>query len=236
MLTIALCDDEVILLSQLKSKIEHYLRTSNIELFIDTFTSGEQLLNQPKVFDIIFLDIKIKESNGIKIAEMLRKQGNKAEIVFISGYSKYVYDAFEVNAANYLLKPIEDHKLFSTIDRLLKQSSTPAYDFIIIKKGNSINKILLSNILYCEVISRKIYIHASMGIIDYYERLEEFEKCLNNNFFRCHRSYIVNLQYIAHYDRKSITLSNGENIILSKRKYDEFSKAYLYFLKRDGGM
>lgn len=230
---IAVCDDEPAFAEQMMEKIKKYMP----ECSIQSFLSGEDLLSQGNVFDIYFLDIQMEKQNGIEIAGKLRERDEESVIVFITGAKEYVFQAFDVGALHYLLKPVEDEKLQEVLDRAKKelekrQNRKDRQIFIKTRKKNI--TLNVSDILYFENEMRKIAAHTVRGEVSFYGVMAEMEREVGAGFFRCHRGYLVNLSYVAEYSMENITLSNGEKIYLSKDRYHDFVKQYMRYLRNGG--
>ncbi|SNS92537.1 two component transcriptional regulator, LytTR family [Anaerovirgula multivorans] len=234
MISIAICDDEDYMLNELQQKISTYMDTNELLYSIQLFNSSESLLYKKSHFDIIFLDIQMDRVNGMEAAKQIRKKDEKCFIIFITVLKEMVFEAFEVGASNYLIKPLADDKLSRTLDRIIKQLSDAECQYIIIHKGQAYWQIKISDIYYCEVIKRKIYIHLKNEIMDYYDSIESLEKTLPTNFFRCHRSYLINLNYVKGYENSNAILANGSSIPVSRLRQQDFSQAILKYMKNRG--
>ena len=105
-MTIGICDDEKAICEQ----IEKLIKKEEPNCDTEQFTSGRELLKKKKDFDVIFLDIQMDGINGIEVARTLKDQKEKAILIFITGTKEYVFEAFDVSAFHYLLKPIEEKK------------------------------------------------------------------------------------------------------------------------------
>jgi len=235
MLKIAVCEDIILERLDIIKKIKSALIKLSCSFDVEQFTSGEQLLNYNGYFDVIFLDIKLKNLSGIDTAKELRKTNIKSKIIFVTSFKEYVFEAFDVCAFHYLLKPVSEEKISSILSKILYE--VPSDDlnnlYIIIKKGKDTIKILLDKIYFFEVQNRIISIHTKDSTIEYYNKISNIEASIpKNNFFRCHRSYIVNLKYVKRFCKTEILLDNDEKILLSKNKYSEFSEAFLKYLKK----
>ena len=233
-LNIAVCDDEKVIREQIKELIEEQSEAVNIKLF----TSGEELLACDEVFDIIFLDIQMGGLSGIETARILRKQESETIIIFVTAVKEYVFEAFDVEAFHYLLKPIEDDKFVEVFERAMKgvlARKTKMQERIFIKTRNRNITIDKSRILYVESRTRKVEIHLNNECIETYATMNEMEKQLGEGFYRCHRGYLVNMAYILEYDTSKISLNNGEEIYMAKDKYSDFVKEYMRYLKGGGG-
>jgi len=235
MLTIAVCDDEVLFRMNLVNKLKRVCENKECYIAVDEFCSGEEFLSAKTYYDVVFLDVKMDQLSGIDTAKKIREENKNSKIIFITAYEEYVYEAFEVSAFQYIRKPVLEGKLSETIERILKEMENEklADHYFLLTKGVQTLKICESDILFFEVQNRVVKIHMDKEEIEYYGSLEKVEAQLSSEtFFRCHRSYIVNLKHVKSYNRIEIQMENGEKILLSGRKYEAFSKAFLGFLKR----
>ena len=235
MIRIAIVDDEKVIREQIKKLVEK--KQNDCE--IDTYGTGEDLLKADSVYDIIFLDIQMNGMNGIDTARALRQKADNTVLIFITGVKEYVFDAFDVAAFHYLIKPIEENKFWEVCDRAVlavtKKKQNPSGQIFIKTRSQSIT-LDQSNVLYIESRAKKVEIHTKTNIVEAYAAISELEKQLVGSFYRCHRGYLVNMAFIAGYENDSITLNNEETIILSKDKYSEFVKVYMRYLKNGGGI
>ncbi|BAK97553.1 putative two-component response regulator [Oscillibacter valericigenes Sjm18-20] len=231
MIEIAVCDDEEIVLSELRNKIKSYMEHTNFLCQIFEFSNAERLLKSQELFDIVFLDIQMDGMTGMEAAKKLRQEGSESFFVFVTVLKEYVYDAFTVEASDYLLKPIENERFISTMNRILGYIGDREKNKLLIQKESWCKSIRFADILYCEAINRKIFVHTKQGVINYYFKIEELEKQLGPCFFRCHRSYLVNLKYVCGYENGMAELENGESILVSRLRQQDFKKAVLCFMK-----
>lgn len=224
MITIALCDDSEIMVENLKLFLEEYERESGKEFHIFTFYNGEELLqNFSGKYDIIFLDIKMPGINGVQVAERIREKDRKVIIIFLASLIQYALDGYKVNAANYILKPINKKRLKLEIDRCLQELEQHVDPFIIFHNDNGSYKILLKTVSYIETYNRNLLIHTDKGnIICYWKMKEMEEKIKEYGFSRNHSSYIVNLFYVENIEKMDVKLSTGERLPISKTKKKEF--------------
>ena len=235
MIRIAIVDDEKVIREQIKKLIEK----RQIDCEIDTYGMGEDLLKAGKGYDIVFLDIQMDGMNGIDTARALRQNAENTVLIFITGVKEYVFDAFDVAAFHYLIKPIEELKFYEVYDRAVLEvgkRKQQANGQLFVKTRNRNATFNQSDILYIESRAKKVEIHTKSDIVEAYAAIGELEKQLVGSFYRCHRGYLVNMAFITEYGYDSITLHNGETIILSKDKYSEFVKVYMRYLKNGGGI
>lgn len=235
MIRIAIVDDEKVIREQIKKLIEK----KQTDCEIDTYGTGEDLLKASRGYDIVFLDIQMEGMNGIDTAKALRQKADSTVLIFITGVKEYVFDAFDVAAFHYLIKPIEELKFYEVYDRAVLEvgkRKQQANGQLFVKTRNRNATFNQSDILYIESRAKKVEIHTKTDIVEAYAVIGELEKQLVGSFYRCHRGYLVNMAFITEYGNDSITLNNGETIILSKDKYSEFVKVYMRYLKNGGGI
>ena len=233
MLKIAVCDDEPVFVEQISDKIKKDMP----DCIIQNFFSSEDLLLSGEVFDLYFLDIQMEKMNGIETAKKLREQDEESLIVFITGAKEYVFEAFDVAALHYLVKPVDDKKLMEVLERAKKEIEKKRNRKgrqILIKIRNKNIMLHVADILYFENEMRKIIAHTVKGDLSFYGIMADMEKEAGVGFYRCHRGYLVNLSYVAEYDMESILLTNGEKIYLSKDRYHDFVKQYMRYLRNGG--
>ena len=233
MLKIAICEDDSMQRKSIVYMIEKYLDVIDKRCKTFEFISGEKLLSSIDKFDIYFLDIQMDSLSGIDTAKRIRLIHEKAIIIFTTGFKDYVFDAFDVNAFHYIIKPIDENNfkeiLFSAVKSISKKDK-----FLIAKTINSSTKVFLKDIIYIESDQRKIRVHTTYDIIEYYYKISDIENELSeDNFFRCHKSYIVNLEYVQSFDNTFIILKNFEKVYVSRYKLADFSKAFMYYLKNE---
>ncbi len=227
---IAIADDEKVIRDYICSLIKKQYPEYNLS----AYGTGEELLAAEKSFDIIFLDIHMEGMNGIETAKKLREKSDDTIIIFITALKEYVFEAFDLYAFHYLLKPIDEKKLSEVLKKATEAVKHSKSNRLFIKTKNI--TIDQSDIIYIESRGKKANIHivGKNKPIEIYASMDEFEKQLSESFYRCHRAYIVNMSYISQYDNESITVLNGERVYLTKKKYGEFVKAYMWYLQNEG--
>ena len=235
-LQIAVCDDEIIECCNMAKKIKDILEEMKIPCIIRQFQSGGELLHAPEHFDIVFLDIIMRDLNGLKTAQIFREKFDRI-LIFMSSSREYVFEAYDVEAFQYLLKPVEDGKLKSVLQKAVLKTESRSQEFIIVSRERQKKKLFLDDIYYFEIQGRVVYVHGPEGIFTYYEQIGELEnKLRDKGFFRCHKSYLINLKYIDGYNRQEALLENGEKIVIAKRRYDEFVREVLKVMRKNGGI
>lgn len=181
MIWIAVCDDEVIECSKIAGKIRDILAQMNVPCTIRQFYSGRELLRSRESFDIIFLDIIMGELDGMRTAQLIREKMFDKLLVFISASRDYVFDAYEVEAFQYLVKPIDDKKLRSVLQKAVLKTQERSQAFLIASRNRQQKKLFLDNIYYFEIRGRLIDVHETDGVFNYYGQIGLLEKELRGN-------------------------------------------------------
>lgn len=235
MIKIAVCDDEPEMLAVLRTKIQAEMDGRGLFYEIALFESGEALLASGETFALVFLDVQMKGLTGIETARKLRACGKKSAIIFVTVLHETVYDAFEVEATDYLLKPIDEARLKGSLDRALRYVRQGRKKRLLIRSAGQCRSIKLEDIICCEVINRKVTVYTIGEAMEYYCRIEELEKQLDGDFFRCHRSYLVHLGHVSRYANGEAVMDNGQRLPVSRLRGQDFTRAILRYLKDGGG-
>ncbi len=233
-MNIAICDDEEAIREQIKELIEK----EKPGVCPGIYETGDGLLAAGGQFDLVFLDIQMDGTNGIETAKILRERDEDTILIFITGIREYVFEAFDVAAFHYLLKPIEEdkfHEVFGRAEKELEKRKKQRRETVFIKTRNRGFTLEKDSILYIESRGKKVEIHTLGETIEAYASMNELEGQLGAGFYRCHRGYLVNMAYVTEYDSESIILNNGEYVYLAKEKYGEFVKAYMRYLRNGVG-
>lgn len=234
MMKIAICDDEKFACEDIKHKILAYVGEKEEHCEIECFFRAAELLQTSCSYDIFFLDIQMPEQDGLALAKKIREHESRSIIIFITALAEYVYDAFEVEAFDYICKPVDEVRLQKALDRAFKKSRETESRSLFIQTMNWCKSVKLDDIYFCEVINRKIYLHTKNGVIEYYCKIEDIEKQLDYRFVRCHRSYLANLDYLLEYANGQIALENGEYVPISRLRHQDFMDAMMRYMKRKG--
>lgn len=233
MIRIAVCEDEEILLHRLASLVRDIFDKHGISYSVETYLNGSSLLAH-EAFDILLLDIEMEPLNGLETAKRLRRRGDESKLIFITSHPQYAIEAYDVQTYHYLLKPVDEKKLEALLMTLCSILAQERQQAISVRQGTRMQRVPLDRVLYLEVLDRQIYLHTTEETIPFYGKLEELELKLPGSFLRCHRSYIVHLYCVRKYDKKEITLCNGERIPLSRRRYQSFGLAFMQYIKESG--
>lgn len=229
---IAIIDDEQIQREYLLTIIKLWKKSD--ELNIKTFHNAESFLfdyEDNKDYDILLLDIEMDKINGIELAQKVRKDNERVQIIFITGFADYMSMGFDVSALHYLMKPVSKEKLHQVLDKAVNLLSKKEANIII--KVDSQNIIIkLTDIVYVESFGHYI----SINTVDKKEYtvkigINKFVEELDNNFIIPHRSYIVNLKYVKSISKNSIILDDSKEISMAKNNFDDINKAFINYYK-----
>ena len=232
MIRIAICDDEKHMSDHIRAMASDFFRKKNREICLRTFSSGEELLSYDGQIDILFLDIQMKGMDGIETARKLRDSKFRGFLIFITVLKEMVFQSFEVQAYDYLVKPVEEKQFEKTMERLYTSMQNASEDSLLVQKGYEGRIIREEEIVFCEIIDRKIYLNLASGeVVDYYERIENLETKLGSHFFRCHRSYLINLKHLKGYKNGTACMDNGKEVPVSRLRSKEFSSVVLQYMK-----
>lgn len=232
---LAICDDEKYISDKVKKLALDFFHRKNVEIEISQFGSGEELLRYGQDIDILFLDIRLDGMDGMETARKLRSQNYKGYLIFITVLKEMVFQAFEVQAFDYLVKPIEEEYFERKLERLFASMQNAGEASLLVQKGYESSMISFDDIVFCEIIDRKIYLHLKSGeVIDYYDRMEKLETKLDGRFFKCHRSYLINLSYLKSYKNGTAYMINDQTIPVSRLRSKEFSGVVLKYMRGRG--
>lgn len=225
---IALCDDDRSEIEAIGKLIQNYAAAHDYDITVHLFTSGSSLLQQGR-FDLYFLDYMMEEMDGIAVALHLRQQFNNAvTICYLTGYDNIAERIINerVYADGFLRKPVEPDRLFEKLDQFYKMSF---FNRLQLKRDGSYDTVYTQDIVFVQAADKKSLIYFHDRCVEYPILLSELEtKYLPPELFcRVHRSYIVNMMYIASYDKKTILMNSGDRVDVSRFK--AFQQAYRNF-------
>lgn len=229
MLKIAICDDNITFLTQIRISLEQWNRHSE-PMLISTFSDGDSLIHAHSAapFDIIFLDVVMPLLNGISTAWEIRETDKVVKIVFLTSSPEYAVDSYRVKASNYLLKPVSRDALLRCMDELFQELRKQTRS-LAIKTTGAVHQVDIDSIEYMEAQNKKVLFVLTDGrTITSVDPLYIFEQKLtaDDGFFKCSRSYIVNIHRIATYTQKEVRMRSGARIPISRSCQREFEAAY----------
>lgn len=225
-----ICDDEPQQADFLQRLTADWAQRRMLKLHIAQYHSAETLLfayDADKRVDILLLDIELPGISGMELARRVRRSDRQLQIVFVSGYSDYLADGYEVEALHYLLKPVSAQKLSAVLDCALERLDARGRT-LLVESEEGLCRLPLSEIRWLEVMGNYVTIHAGR---DYTLRkpLKELESLLDESFFRTGRSFLVNLRFVKEVTRTHVTLTDASTVPLSRRRYDAIHRAMIVY-------
>lgn len=225
---IAICDDSAADRKYVLNMVNNWAASSGHIVHTDTFESAETFLfhyADENDYDILLLDIEMGTMDGVTMAKQLRKSNDTVQIVFITGYSDYIAEGYEVAALHYLMKPVKEEKLCAVLERatekLVKNEKVLHFEV----SGEMI-RVPIYQIRYADVFGNYVTVHG-MSDVTVKMTLGELEKLLDERFYRVGRSSIVNLTQISRVTKAEIKLSDGTTIPLPRGAYDGINRAII---------
>lgn len=225
---IAICDDSAVDRDYTAGMVEAWARDREILLILRKFPSAEAFLFQyaeEKDWDILLLDIEMGALDGISMAKTVRKENEAVQIVFLTGYSDYIAEGYEVAALHYLMKPIKSEKLRVVLDRAAEKRKQQDRCLNLELSGEMV-RLPFYEIRYLEVRQNYVTLHAKREYT-VKRTLGEFEKELDQRFFRVGRSLILNLKDVRRVTRTEVRLSDGTVLPLPRGAYEPLNRAII---------
>lgn len=221
-MNLALVDDEENWRTVIYEKIRIYFPEESVEVFV----SGNSFLEKREKYDVVFLDVEMEGLDGFETAQEYRLYDPDGIIMILTTHSEMVKRGYVVNAFRYLDKTNMEEELKEAVTAVKKVfQKNRKISVPIVGMGNKIFE--LKEIIYIETEKRNILIHTWNGTFCSSLGMAELEKILGTAFFRCHRSYIVNLDMVKTINGVDLEMKNGEIVLLSARKRMEFKRKYL---------
>ena len=217
---IAICEDDFNMQQKLSEAIIDWARARKVPVDILCYANAEAfIMAWPDIsFDLVFLDIKMKEMTGIELADHIRKTDKNMMIVFVTNFRNFALKGYDVNALHYLLKPLSLAKLLPILDKAHTIWFSRHKSTILVFKGDGQIKLPYDNIYCISMRSHMATIHTENETYELRKTAEELADLLPGYFIRCHRSYIVNLLKVDCMYKESLQLSNGKTLPISRNK------------------
>ncbi|WP_100488817.1 LytR/AlgR family response regulator transcription factor [Sporolactobacillus pectinivorans] len=231
---IAVCDDDKTQRDYLASLVHKWAEQSDGHTVVETFASAQRFLfswQADKSYDALLLDIQMPGLNGMDLARTIRQSDEWLAIIFITGYSDYMNEGYEVSALHYLIKPVKEEKLFSCLDRASKRMKIEP-KMLLFESESEMIRIRQDEIICAEAFAHSVEITTVTQRYKINLNIAQLERALEPAlFFRPHRSYLVGLNYIRRFGKNEMILDNGLLIPVSRRRYQAANQAFIDFFK-----
>ena len=226
MFHIAIIEDDVQVAEQLKSYAERYAKENEEVFSVDCFYNPINFFEkQSTSYDIIFLDIKMPDMNGLSVAKEIRKLDDKVVIIFVTNLVQYAVKGYEVNAMDYMVKPVSYGGFLLRMQKALTHIKSNTSKYVLLSLPYSVMRIPVSSIYYIEVRGHTLFVETEQGVIETRGTLGEYESRLKDcGFMRCSRFTLINMRRIDKISEKSIYIKD-KTIPISKVRNKEFLDA-----------
>jgi len=235
MIKIAFCDDEMEVLHQMNELLDRYQVERNEDITYAAFQSPFELLTEIEKGirpDILFLDVVMPGQNGLDVAKEIRQYDTNMKIIFLTSSPEFAVESYTVGAYFYQLKPIWEESFFRLMDSVLSECEKKKKNSLILRSKDGITRINLQQLEYCEVLGRKLLFHLENGaVLESAGSLDDLAGQLMqySNFFRPHRSFLVNMEYIQNISSRSIKMVNDAVIPIPHGKCSEIKNTYMEY-------
>lgn len=235
MLRIAICDDEEKQLQKTAELLDRYLQAHpDLPAHVETFRNGKEMLARTEdtgEFDFYILDILMPGLSGIDTGRKLRQQGDGGEIVYLTTSNDFAADSYEVRAFFYLLKPVEEKRLFQVLDSAVEKLNRRRSESIVVATADGSRRILLERIRYVERVGRCLRYHCTSGTVDSQSIRMPFKEAVtpllnDRRFCLCGASFVLNFQHVTGVQGQSALLDGGQTVSLPRTAATEFKKAW----------
>ncbi len=231
---IAVCDDDINELKRISFILDKYGKERNMNFIHKEFESSVELAESARNggYDVYILDVIMPVLDGIALAREIRSFNRAADIIFLTSAPEFAVESYEVKAADYIIKPVREERLFSALNDIAEKTELEQGRFIVVKNGTEVKKIFLKNICFIEANERKIIYHMETGektecngkFSDVCEIMQK-----NDEFILVHRSYLVNMNFISSIGLLQIDMQNGKTVPVAQRRVGDIKKRYLAF-------
>lgn len=235
MIKIAFCDDDMEVLHQMNELLDRYRVERNEDITYAAFQSPFELLTEIEKGirpDILFLDVVMPGQNGMDVAKEIRQYDTNMKIIFLTSSPEFAVESYSVGAYFYQLKPIWEESFFRLMDAVLAECEKRKKNSLILRSKDGITRIDLQQLEYCEVLGRKLLFHLENGaVLESAGSLDDLAGQLmqHSNFFRPHRSFLVNMEYIQNISSRSIKMVNDAEIPIPHGKCSEIKNTYMEY-------
>ena len=238
MIHFAICDDNAIYLDTMNDLVQTWAKEHQLDVEILLFQHGDALLDacQTHKMDLILLDIMMPLLNGMDTAKEIRKSDTTVKLVFFTTAPEFAVESYDVKASGYLLKPIQKEKLFRVLTDCLEDFRQEP-EHIIVKTHTSYRKVYLDHIHFIEAQNKKVLLYLDKDeMIEAWDTFANFADSLTEEkgFFKCHRSYIVNMSNVNRFNTNEIIIKNGVHIPIARTYTKAFKDAYFDFMFKKG--
>lgn len=230
---IAIVEDSKEDSARLKSVLERFQKETSVPMELHFFSDAESFLfDYKKTFDLLFLDIMLPKENGMELAKKIRETDQETLICFITTMAQFVYEGYNVDAIDFIVKPVEYPSFYLKMSHILKRLNVQKENTVLIKTTDGIYNVKISDIRYCEIDDHRLIYHLVHGELSNFQPLSVLAKQLEKEgFARCNSCYLVNLRYVTDIEGFNCHLGN-DVLLISHPKKKEFLKAFRNYTEK----
>lgn len=233
MIRVAIVDDDEKYATKLKGMLTSYGREKGEEFCVSTYTNGLNFIGEYTAeYDMVLMDIDMPHLDGMETAKLLRKMDSRVAVMFVTNLANYAIKGYEVDAVDFIIKPIDEQMFYSKLNRILpKIQRSESEPFVMVTTRLGCVKVYLSEIYYVTVQGRYVLLHTQKGNMEMHVSMKELEKMLERyHFVRGDNSSMVNLMYVTAVTNDG-ALVNGELIPASRNRRKALLDAFTLYLR-----
>lgn len=230
---ICICDDDILIHDQIKNYLNNSV-TSDMRFDINDVYSGEALLQSytENSFDIIFVDVEMGDLNGIETVRKIREIDSKVIVIFVSSYSKYVFEVFPLETLHFIMKPILQEEFSEVFNRALNKYRTRNSSITFKWQKERLN-LMIADIMYIEGYKRHLTVYTKDSQFESVGKIPDIFKVLEpHGFIRVHQGFIVNMDYIKRIETTDLILKDDRKVMISVRKRTDVVRAYDEYIRK----
>lgn len=227
-MVIAICDDEREFIDDIRKHLNQYSSEHGLTFEIYEFCSGADILASKIVFDIAFLDIEMKDINGIEIGRKLQNENPDLVLIYVTAYNQYLDEALDLGITRFFDKPIDSQRFYEGMDRAVSKVDNTEIKFYLKDDNKGVVTVRCKDIIFVEIQGRKTEIHTKEH--DYLSKdgIKVWKARLNKSYFEIpHNSYIINTNFITYFCKEYIILDNQYTIPIAYSKRAEFKRKFM---------
>lgn len=227
-MVIAICDDEQEFINDIRKHLKQYSSEHGLTFEIYEFCSGADILSSKIVFDIAFLDIEMKDINGIEVGRKLQNENPDLVLIYVTAYNQYLDEALDLGITRFFDKPIDSQRFYEGMDRAVSKVDNTEIKFYLKDDNKGVVTVRCKDIIFVEIQGRKTEIHTKEH--DYLSKdgIKVWKARLNKSYFEIpHNCYIINTNFITYFCKEYVILDNKYTIPIAYSKRAEFKRKFM---------
>lgn len=235
-ISVAILDDNKAFLEEFTAQVQKQCETLGLDVTLYPFDQSQAFytfLNGDTRIDAAFLDILLPEENGISFAAKMQRSFPHIKLLFITAVLENAVDIFDVRPSYFLVKPVTEERLKKALLTVVQELQKEENDTVVLSGKGYLHRIKKNDIYYIESRGRQMEIHMPDSVLSVYGSISEMEKSLDDRFFRCHRSYLVNLTHVLRIDKLDYILPQNCAIPISRNRRAQAREQFFHHLALD---